>query len=369
MGACASILGIEEQTFDGGRDSIAPEARPGEDVAVRDSPDGDSGDASTVGPPSCAQGLPGMNNCGPGGGGSESCCTSEEVLGGTFYRDNDGVPPFTGMTYPAKVSDFRLDKYEVTVGRFRAFVGAVAPADGGIGWRPDAGSGKHTHLNGGQGLAAVGGDAGPGYETGWDPSWDNMLTPMGGWDTSLSCHLNGNTWTSIAATHENEPITCETWYAAYAFCIWDGGFLPSEAEWGYAAAGGSDQRVYPWSNPPDSVVIDCTYANYLGAEGGTQTCAASQIANNVGSESPKGDGYGNKWGQVDLAGNVQEWTLDYYQGDYINPCLNCANLAASSPRVLRGGAFYSTSVFVPSRDSYDPLTSDYGVGLRCARAP
>jgi hypothetical protein len=46
-------------------------------------------------PPSCALGGPGMTNCGPGGTGTESCCTSLEVCGGTFSRlyDNDGGGP------------------------------------------------------------------------------------------------------------------------------------------------------------------------------------------------------------------------------------------------------------------------------------
>jgi len=50
------------------------------------------------------------------------------------------------------VGDFKLDKYEVTVGRFRQFVAAW---NGGAGYTPPAGSGKHTHLNGGNGLNAA----------------------------------------------------------------------------------------------------------------------------------------------------------------------------------------------------------------------
>ena len=68
------------------------------------------------GPQSCKSGGPGAgNNC--GASGTDDCCASPLVPGGTFNRDND-------PNYPATVSDFRLDKYEITVGRFRAFVNA-----------------------------------------------------------------------------------------------------------------------------------------------------------------------------------------------------------------------------------------------------
>ena len=107
-----------------------------------------------------------------------------------------------------------------------------------------------------------------------------------------------------------------------AFCAWDGGFLPTEAEWNYAAAGGSEQRVYPWSNPASSLAIDCSYANYVDATGACVNPPNGAV-NRVGSESPAGD---SKWGQADLAGNVYEWTLDYFASLYGNPCNDCADL-------------------------------------------
>ena len=116
-----------------------------------------SGPCDAGQPPSCALCGAGVSACGATG---ESCCTSPLVTGGTYYRTYDGVTtsnytmatlaPDGGPTQladPATVSDFRLDKYLVTVGRFRAFVGAW---NGGKGWLPPAGSGKHTHLNGGR---------------------------------------------------------------------------------------------------------------------------------------------------------------------------------------------------------------------------
>lgn len=66
--------------------------------------------AGTPGP-SCAGLAP---TCGPSG--NESCCTSLLVPGGTFYRSYDGVT-YTDKSYPATVSDFALDKYEIKIGR------------------------------------------------------------------------------------------------------------------------------------------------------------------------------------------------------------------------------------------------------------
>ena len=73
------------------------------------------------------------------------------------------------------------------------------------------------------------------YETGWQSSDDSNIDPT---DANLLCAATA-TWTHTAGAQENLPIDCVNWYEAYAFCIWDGGFLPSEAEWEYAAAGGS----------------------------------------------------------------------------------------------------------------------------------
>jgi formylglycine-generating enzyme required for sulfatase activity len=359
------------------RDSSAlmPVDEAGRDGGTLDSAgtiDAGGSDANSVEPLSCAVGGSGMTNCGSAGNGTESCCTSLGVTGGTFYRSFDGVT-YTDKSHPATISDFRLDKYEITVGRFRQFVTAIV-----AGWRPALGSGKHTHLNGGKGLSTTAN----GHETGWDASWDSLFpTTLADWTSKLV--VAQGTWTSSVSANENKPISNQSWYDAYAFCIWDGGFLPSEAEWNYAAAGGggaTGQRVYPWSNPPTSTAVDCAHANYAHEQPGTGTPACTSPScvggcpttapNNVGSESPLGDG---AYGQTDMSGNIQEWMLDLY-GLYVTPCIDCVNLAAASGRAFHGGGWSADStrdgnLRISYRLNFAPTSRFNDMGARCARRP
>jgi formylglycine-generating enzyme len=308
-------------------------------------------------PPSCRPAGPGTAECGPS---RESCCTSPLVSGGTYFRTYDPIDDGgavktaadggpTGEADPATVSSFRLDKYLVTVGRFRQFVKAWK---GGSGYLPPPGSGKHTYLNGGNGLANSG-DPGT-YETGWVASDDADVEPT---DMNLMGQSNFGTWTPSARTQENLPINNVNWYEAYAFCIWDGGFLPSEAEWEYVAAGGGEQREYPWGSTDPGT--QSRYAIYDAYYEGKSYLAP------VGAEA-LGAGL---WGHLDMAGEVWEWTQDWY-APYVDPCTECVYLTAKSPfyRVIRGGDF-SNPVALPSTRGPAAESRDIGTGFRCARAP
>jgi sulfatase modifying factor 1 len=315
--------------------------------------------------PSCQGGPPvdagleggdGLTSCGADGG--ESCCTSLPVPKGTYLRSYDGVGN-TDATHPATVSAFQLDKYEVTVGRFRKFVRAWSS-----GWTPrGVGDGIHAHLNGGNGLVDSSQDGGA-YEPGWSVTYDGDLPtspdPIA-WATFLQCDGPRSTWTTTPGDNERLPINCVDWYTAYAFCIWDGGFLPSETEWDYAAAGGGDvdgQRLYAWSSPPTSTVIDCTYASY-------QACNSGPAA--VGS-TPKGAG---RWGQLDLTGNEWEWTLDYY-ATYVSPCVDCGYFSdVSLGRAIRGASYNypSNQLYVGTRVGDVDTVRYSDDGVRCARSP
>jgi formylglycine-generating enzyme required for sulfatase activity len=307
---------------------------------------GSGGTGAGSGPLSCS-GL--ASNCGPSA--DQSCCASPMVTGGTFYRSYDAARfGYTSQAYPATVSDFRLDTYEITVGRFRKFVAAYS-----------------------RNMIAAGAGKNPNNPTdpGWDTTWNASLpADAAALQSAAACNSTYQTWTSGAGANENRPMNCLSWYEAYAFCIWDGGRLPTEAEWNYAASGGAEQRVYPWSNPPASFDIDCSYANYYGGSGGTDYCVLPRpgSTNNVGSESPKGDG---RYGQADLAGNVSEWTLDWYTSPYSPPCVNCAKTSpALTSRVMRGGGFgYDAwSVLSSFRGYFNPLAHYSLLGARCARS-
>jgi formylglycine-generating enzyme len=320
---------------------------------------GSTSDAAV--PPSCASGGPGVGSC---GAGHESCCTSLLVPGGTYSRTYvvaDGGA--SDAADPATVGAFELDKYDVTVGRFRHFVSAVSPGDGGVGWRPQPGAGKHAHLGGGLGLVDVGADAGTGHELGWVASDDALLSPT---DANLTSCGPTSTWSSAAGASEDRPINCITWGEAYAFCIWDGGFLPSEAEWELAAAGGSEQRAYPWgATAPGTAskyaIYDCNYPTPGGS------CSSAANIAPVGTAT-LGAG---RWGQLDLEGNLSQWNLDWYAVRYVSPCLDCAYASGGSSRILRGAQFQdgAPALLSSARSGNNPALRNDFIGIRCARSP
>jgi formylglycine-generating enzyme required for sulfatase activity len=261
---------------------------------------------------------------------------------------------FTNMGNPATVSDFYLDKYEVTVARFRAFVIA------GMGTQrnpPAAGAGAHASI----------------ANSGWDSSWNTSLPADA---TALKASLTNCepgkpvwTWTDAPGGNDNRPLNCVSWYEAFAFCIWDGGYLPTEAESSYAALGGNLQRAYPWSVPASDLTIGASDASYDSTGTGCNSHASCVVTDlvNVGS-LPAGDAL---WGQSDLAGNVTEWVLDWYASAMINPCHDCANLTPSSARKCYNGALNTPAYALrgASRLFYSPPGGTWiNVGFRCARA-
>jgi formylglycine-generating enzyme required for sulfatase activity len=276
--------------------------------------------------PSC-EGL--ASSC--GASANDNCCASPTVTGGTFTF---------GSSTAGTVASFALDKYEVTVGRFRKFVAAFSGA-------PDSGDGAHPLIAG----------------SGWQSAWDSSIAPNSpNLVAGLSCSSSFQTWRDAAGTTESVPINCIDWYEAFAFCAWDGGRLPTEAEWEYAAKGGSENRTYPWGSTPVPSSANVLY-NCNG--NGDADCVFEDILR-VGSK-PSGAG---RYAQLDLFGSMFEWTLDSYAA-LPATCNNCARVTTGD-RVFRGGAWSFSDTFLSStaRRDVDSATARYDVfGFRCARTP
>lgn len=319
---------------DGGvtnRDAGDPDSAQNDDAAQNNDAALDASTSDGATSVSCL-GLP--STC----GGDENCCASNVVVGGMFDRSNDNA-------YPATVSTFKLDVYEVTVGRFRAFVNA---GKGTQASPPAPGDGAHPTI----------------ASSGWDVAFDVKLAPTSAeLRANLACDAAYPAWTDVPNGNETRPMNCVTWFDAFAFCAWDGGRLPTEAEWNYAAAGGAEQREYAWGAD-----IDPTMASYdcTGDGSAAGACAFDDMLP-VGSKSPQGDG---KWGQADLSGNVWEYTLDYSAVPYrLTACTDCADLQLAQYRTFRGGGFANESFYEGTsvRLERSPEIADYDVGFRCAR--
>jgi sulfatase modifying factor 1 len=156
-----------------------------------------------------------------------------------------------------------------------------------------------------------------------------------------------------------------TWPVAYAFCIWDGGFLPSTTELNYAATGGSDQRAYPWGpTVPSNNTSLAVYGCFFG--GGAGSC--SGLANIAPTGSVLAGA--GKWGQLDLSGGMFERAADW-TGTSPLDCVDCAVLTPSADHVKVGGSFAADAYWLATSGAsgYIQLPKKYEYGLRCARTP
>lgn len=158
-------------------------------------------------------------------------------------------------------------------------------------------------------------------------------------------------------TVKNKPIRYITYAGATEFCEWAGGRLPTEAEWEYAARGGTQFSTYSGS---DNVGNAAYYT------GNTTT---------VGNVGLKGGG--NIFGIFDMSGNVEEWVFDYYSSSIYNtykntpnpPILNPSGPVSGTYRVVRGGHYKSSAdkVRVFMRSYRLPTAKSQYTGFRCLK--
>ena len=235
---------------------------------------------------------------------------------GEFLMGSATGGPDESPIHTVSLSEYLIDKVEVSNGQYVLFLNAIQ---------------RHTSLTG-----------------------DNYVYLE---NPDIQIFLRNQTYQTQPGL-ELRPMVEITWWGARDYCAWIGGRLPTEAEWEKAARG-DDQRRYPWGNAtPDRDLLNFN--------------ANLNRTVDVGSY-PEG---ASPYGALDMAGNVWEWTNDFYQDDYysVSPRANPAGPLEpefGGVKSIRGGSFGSPAVNVQSAGrSLDSLNwAGPEFGFRCAYNP
>jgi formylglycine-generating enzyme required for sulfatase activity len=192
-----------------------------------------------------------------------------------------------------------------------------------------------------------------------NPAWRPGRVPNNLHNENYLRHWNA---AGIPPGKQSHPVVNVSWYAAAAYCQWEGKRLPTEAEWAHAARG-KLRGLFPWGDQP----VDKQRANYGASGHGTTTAV--------------GDYPANGYGLFDMAGNVWEFLADEWQhyapGAQTDPVAGSDRfdagdsfLRVKSRRVIRGGSYAGDPInlWTEYRDSHPPENAKDFVGFRCAKS-
>jgi formylglycine-generating enzyme required for sulfatase activity len=200
-------------------------------------------------------------------------------------------------------------------------------------------------------------------------------------------YVKGASWrhptgpSSDLRDRDKYPVVHIAFEDAQAYAKWAGKRLPTEAEWEFAARGGAAGQLYAWGNElrphgqHQANIHEGTFpVNDTGEDGFAGIAPVAQFP-------------ANPYGLFDIAGNVWEWTSDWYHPDYYarlaaqgvarNPSGPDSSFDPSEPdlpkRVQRGGSFlctdqYCTRYMVGTRGKGDVSTGSNHLGFRLVRA-
>jgi len=182
---------------------------------------------------------------------------------------------------------------------------------------------------------------------------------------------------------EKNPVVHIAFQDASAYAKWAGKRLPTEAEFEFSARGGLDRKRFAWGDefkPGGKFQANSFQGHFpetnTGEDGFLGTAPAASFP-------------ANAFGLFDMAGNVWEWTADWYRADYYktlaathqvtrNPQGPADSFDPSEPRVAKrvhkGGSFLCTDEYCArympgGRGKGEPSTGTNHLGFRCVRSP
>lgn len=181
---------------------------------------------------------------------------------------------------------------------------------------------------------------------------------------------------------ENYPVVHVCYEDALAYCKWAHRRLPTEAEWEYAARGNKKNTIYFWGDDRSKLANE---ANTWEGEFPVYNTKVDGFEGTAPVKSYPSNGFG----LYDMAGNVWEFTQDWYNVDYYKE-LAAKNTTAINPKgasraynpqnpylqekIIKGGSFlcsdsYCSSFRVSARMATSPDSSAEHVGFRTVADP
>ena len=256
------------------------------------------------------------------------------VDGGRFLMGSDEAYAEESPSHPVAVDPFSIDRHPVTNAQFEAFVtdtGYVTVAERPLDPAQFPGAPPENLVPGSMVFTRTRGPVDLRHVNQW---W--TWTPGASWRRPAGprSSLDGR---------ERHPVVHVAMEDAEAYAAWAGKQLPTEAEWELAARGGMEATRFTWGDEPEH--DGERLANYWHGD------FPWRAAPGYGGTTPVGSFPPNGFGLHDMAGNVWEWTADWYASRHPEavdkPC--CV------PRNPRGGAIDA---------SYDPAQPQFPIPRR-----
>lgn len=241
----------------------------------------------------------------------EELFETQTIAGGTFSM-GDSSESSVAAPHTVTLSDFKIGKYEITSLQFAGFLneyGSTSVVSGEY-------QGESLFLE----------------------SASYLFFDQGAWQ--------------VESGYEQHPASGVSWFGANEFCSYYGGRLPTEAEWEFAARGGSQSQGFIYSGNNNASLV----AWFEDNSGDTSHAVGSKTANELGLS--------------DMSGNLWEWCSDWYGVNYYSqsPENDPQGPSSGVGRVVRGGCFFTPASYlrVNIRNASNPDTENRGIGFRFA---